>query len=131
MTFSPDSKTLATGAYAGGPKGGGEDKSIKLWDVATGKEKATLVGHLKGIYSLTFAPDGKTLLAADYSGSMKLWDPDGARVKATLGKVKAGAKLKGTPVGVWAISPDLRTWAVGAGREVSWLDISEFTGATK
>jgi WD40 repeat protein len=131
LTFSPDSKTLATGAFAGGPKGGGRDKSIKLWDVATSKEKATLVGHLKGIYSLTFAPDGKALLASDYNGSMKLWDPDEARVKSTLEKIKDGDKPRGTPVGFWAISPDLRTWAVGDGQTVSWLDISDFTAAKK
>ena len=36
MAFSPDGKTLASGS---------EDKTIKLWDVATGKEQATLKGH--------------------------------------------------------------------------------------
>jgi WD40 repeat protein len=131
LAFSPDSKTLATGAYGGGMKGGGQDKSIKLWDVASGKEKATLIGHKKGIYALTFSADGKALLAADYNGSMKLWDTEGAAVIAVLEKIKVNDVLQGTPVGQWAFSPNLKTWVVGTGKTVLWLDISEFTSASR
>lgn len=131
MRFSPDGKSLATGGYAGGMRDNGKDRSIRLWDVATGRELATLSGHRKGLYSLTFSPDGKSLLATDCNGSMKLWDTEGARVVAILEKVKADDKLRGTPVGLWAISPDLKTWVVGAGREVTWLDIAEFAGAAR
>lgn len=131
LSFSPDGKVLATGASAGGINGLGRDKSIKLWDVATGKATANLVGHLKGVYSLTFTRDGKFLLAADYNGSMKLWDLTAASVKATLGQVKEGDQLRGTPIGFWAISPDLKTWVVGAGQRVSWLDISDLTASMK
>jgi WD40 repeat protein len=131
LAFSPDGKTLATGGFAGGLKGDGPDKSIKLWDVAQGKERATLNGHRKGIYLLLFAPDGKALLATDYNGSMKLWDPDKARVRAALEQVKIGERLQGTPVGHWAVAQDLRTWVVGAGQEVRWYDIAEMTGAAR
>jgi WD40 repeat protein len=131
LAFAPDGKTLASGPSAGGLTGNEPDKTIKIWDVEKGKERATLVGHLKGIYSVTFAPDSKTLVAADFNGSMKLWDVQKAQVKATLEKVQIGERLRGTPVGPWAIAPDLKTWAVGAGQEVQWLDITGFTGGTK
>jgi WD40 repeat protein len=136
LTFSPDGKTLATGGadrrgrFATG-KEEGQDNTIKLWDMETGKSLAALMGHVKGIYSLTFAPDGKTLVAADFNGSMKLWDLEKAKVRATLEQVKVGGKLQGTPVGFWAVAPDLKSWAVGTGQEVRWLDIAEFTGTEK
>ena len=34
---------------------------MKLWDVRTRKELATLKGHTGDVYSVAFAPDGKTL----------------------------------------------------------------------
>ena len=59
VAFSPDGKTLAS---AGG--------IIKLWDVTTGKNTATLGDE--GCGFVAFSPDGK-LLASDAKG-IKLWD---------------------------------------------------------
>jgi WD40 repeat protein len=53
--YSRDSKTLATG---------GEDKTIKLWDTATGTERATLKGFANPLHCVQLSPDGKTLAAA-------------------------------------------------------------------
>jgi len=68
VAFSPDGKTLATGAGGvwsptpgGGKKMGKVEGEVRLWDVATGKEKALPQRSGMTVYSLAFSPDGKTL----------------------------------------------------------------------
>lgn len=55
VAFAPDGKTLATA--------GAGDKTVCLWDAATGKLLHNLPGHKKGA-SAVFSPDGKTLASA-------------------------------------------------------------------
>jgi WD40 repeat protein len=52
----------------------GMDNSIKLWDVATGKEIKNLVGHLEALYGAVFMPDQKSILSIAASDSFRIWD---------------------------------------------------------
>src|SRR5262249_8869065 len=87
--FSPDGKLLAAPVWVVEEINGKNvvaDKSVKLWDVANGKKRATLEGHADGVVSMTFSPDGKTLAFGGEDGTIKLWD---------VAKDKALATLKG------------------------------------
>jgi WD40 repeat protein len=64
--FSPDGKTLASA---------GKDKTIRLWNVANGKELRRLVGHKGAIHSLAFRPDGNILASAGEDRVIRLWHP--------------------------------------------------------
>jgi WD40 repeat protein len=79
LAFAPDGKTLASG-------GGLRDRpgEIKLWDLVTGAERASLRGHRNFISALTFAPDGLTLAATSFDGIVMMWDVATGRERASL-----------------------------------------------
>jgi WD40 repeat protein len=65
FAISPDGKTLASCS---------SDKSVKLWNLADGKELKTLGSHANSVYSVAFSPDGKTLASASADMTIKIWD---------------------------------------------------------
>jgi WD40 repeat protein len=77
VAFSPDGKLLASGSgQADGRTGLGISGELKLWDVASGKNIASLEGPTAMVRCVAFSPDGKMLVAGDEEGTAKLWDLD-------------------------------------------------------
>lgn len=67
IALSPDGTLLASGGPA-------QDHTVRLWDVATGKERARLAGHSSGVSSLAFSPDGKRLVSGSEDSTALVWD---------------------------------------------------------
>ena len=76
LTFSPDGTILIGSGMEGW------DILIKLWDVETGNQLATLTGHTENITTLVFSHDGKTLASGSQDGTVLLWDWDKIANKA-------------------------------------------------
>src|SRR5271157_1356458 len=75
ISIAPDGKTLASGS---------EDRSLRIWDIATGNQKSTMIGHSGAIEAVAFDADGTTLVSGAAEGTIKLWDLSNEREIATL-----------------------------------------------
>lgn len=85
IAYSPDGKTIVSG---------GADGTVRLWDVATGKQKANLpheswINFLfpwlnPSVNSVAYSPDGKTVAAIGMDGKLRLWDTQTTQLKAIL-----------------------------------------------
>jgi WD40 repeat protein len=79
VAFSPDGSQLASAS---------NDRTVRLWDVATGAALQTLEGHSNSVLVIAFSPDGSQLASASYDGTVRLWDAVTGAARQTL-KVNA------------------------------------------
>lgn len=70
VAFSADDQVLATA---------GNDNTIRLWDVRTGKQTRVIRRHFDAVRALAFSPDNTSLASASDDGTVRLWDPAAGR----------------------------------------------------
>src|SRR5690606_29425553 len=95
--FTPDGKGVVSISH---------DRTVRLWDVAAGKEAKKLGDTKDDPYGLAFSPDGKRLATSGYAGWLVLWDVAG-------GKQVAEVKLETFGAYCVAFSRDGKTLVTG------------------
>src|SRR5262249_5364212 len=85
IQFSPDGSRLVSA---------GEDKVVRIWDAATGREIRALRGHTFPVCGVAFSPDGRRLASA--AGNLED-NQDGVRTP-TVGELKVWDTATGAEV---------------------------------
>jgi WD40 repeat protein len=70
VTFSPDGRYCLSG---------GNDRTVRLWDVFSGECLRTYHGHDRHVTSVVFSPDGRHCLSGSHDKTLRLWDVSSGR----------------------------------------------------
>ena len=100
LAFGPDGRRLV---------GGGDENTVKIWDVPSGRVLQTLRGHTGDIWAAAFSPDpeGRWVASGGEDSTVKVWD---SRTGALLHNLRGHTRL----VMSLAFTPDGRRLVSGS-----------------
>ncbi len=112
VCFSPDGRWALSGS---------EDKTLRLWDVASGRCLRTFEGHTYHVRSVCFSSDGRWALSGSTYGSQRLWEVSTGRcVRTFQGPHGRPSVCCFSPDGRCSLSGSgdgtLRLWEISTGR---------------
>ncbi len=117
VAISPDGKTLASGST---------DNTIKLWNLATGKQIRTLTEHSGWVYSFAISPDGKNLASGSDNNTIKLWNLATGEQIRTLGRhsdyvLSVAISPDGNTLASTSRDNTIKFWNLATGKEIRTL----------
>jgi WD40 repeat protein len=91
------------------------DRTLKVWDLATGAPLHSLVGHSGWVEAVAVTPDGTRAVSASGDRTLKVWDlATGAPLRSLVGHADPVTAVAVTPDGTRAVSASgdytLKVW---------------------
>ncbi|WP_287115874.1 serine/threonine-protein kinase, partial [Microcystis sp. M_OC_Ca_00000000_C217Col] len=117
VVYSPDGRYLASG---------GGDNTIKIWEIATGRELCTFAGHSDWVRSVVYSPDGRYLASASSDKTIKIWQvATGKQLRTLTGHSRGVRSVVYSPDGRYlasgSVDNTIKIWQVATGRELRTL----------
>jgi WD40 repeat protein len=104
VEFSPDGKLVISAS---------SDRTIKVWEVSSGRVVWTLLGHKLPVTAIAISPNGHWLASTEKYGPIRIWD------LRTGGAVRAFAEKRGAIIDI-AFSADGLLHSIGADVDYVW-----------
>jgi len=123
VAFSPDGRHALSGSA---------DKTLILWDLATGQRLRTFTGHTGDVRSVAFSRDGSFALSGSADHSVILWDVgSGAEIGRFTGHTDRVTSVAFSPDGKSALSGStdmtIRMWRIDTLADlISWTQNNRY-----
>ena len=114
MAVTPDGRYVVSGSY---------DRTLRVWELATGETKRTLQGHTREVRAVAVTPDGRYVVSGSWDKTLRVWDLATGETKRTLqGHTGEVSALAVTSDGRYVVSCSwhdrtLRVWDLKDGNE--------------
>ncbi len=113
VALSPDGTMFASANASKRIASASKGKTIRLWDIRTGEQRAILNGHADVVHDLAFSPDATMLASSSSDKTVLIWDVQSGEVlRRLVGHTDAVSRL--------VFSPDGESLASGSKEVIVW-----------
>lgn len=117
VAYSPDGRFIVSSSW---------DETIRVWEVATGKELQTLTGHSGQIINAVYSSNGQFIASVSFDKTIRVWDAaSGSELRTLLEDVYWVTNVVYSPDGRFiaagAGDQTVRVWESATGTEVQIL----------
>jgi WD40 repeat protein len=111
--WSPDGIYIASSS---------RDKTVHIWEAATGRHIFTYHGHSQSVQAVAWSPDGKRIASASQDKTVRVWDAMTGKHVLTYHDTAAITTLAWSPDGKYiasgSVSALVQVWDAGTGKRV-------------